>query len=108
MIHGGDTVTRAPYVYRVPKRDLVGTVSVLLENQTLRIGNAGPFARPLMEELLRFRVRIDPVTSHDSYSAWREGGDHDDLVLAASIALWWGNRRPSRMPVHYSILHASL
>jgi hypothetical protein len=35
----------------------------------------------LVQELLNFRVKIDPLTAHDSYGCWREGG-HDDLVLA--------------------------
>jgi hypothetical protein len=92
LIHGGDAVTRAPWVFRVPKRDLVGIVSVRLQNRSLRFANAGPFTTILQRELLNFRVKIDPVTSHDSYAAWREG-EHDDLVLATAIALWWGDRR---------------
>ena len=77
---------RPPFLYRVPKRDLVGVVSVRLENRALRISAALPFAPLLKRELLNFRVKIDPVTSHDSYAAWREG-DHDDLVLASAVAL---------------------
>jgi hypothetical protein len=96
LIHGGDAVTRAPWVFRVPKRDLVGIVSVRLQNRSLRFTNAGPFAAILQRELLNFRVKIDPVTSHDSYAAWREG-EHDDLVLATAIALWWGDRQPPPM-----------
>ena len=42
----------------------------------------------LVKELSNFRVKIDPVTAHDSYSAWREA-DHDDLVLAVALAAWW-------------------
>jgi hypothetical protein len=92
LIHGGDTVTQAPFLFRVPKRDLVGVVSVRLQNRTLRFSADLPFAPILKRELLNFRVRIDPVTSHDSYAAWREG-DHDDLVLATAVALWWGDRQ---------------
>lgn len=33
-----------------------------------------------------FKVKIS-TSGHDSYEAWREG-DHDDLVLAALLALW--------------------
>lgn len=36
LIHGGDQVTRAPWVWRVPKRDLVGVVSVRLQNHSIR------------------------------------------------------------------------
>jgi hypothetical protein len=91
LIHGGDAVTRGRWVWRVPKRDLVGAVSVRLQNHSLRFTQAGPFAGILRQELLNFHVKIDPVTAHDSYSAWREH-QHDDLVLATAIALWWGER----------------
>ena len=33
-------------------------------------------------------MKIDPKTAHDSYEHWREG-DHDDLVLAVSMAAWF-------------------
>jgi hypothetical protein len=51
-----------------------------------------------VQEFLAFRVKIDPLTAHDSYGAWREGA-HDDLVLAVAVAAWyaeeWGPRPPS-------------
>ena len=34
--------------------------------------------------------------AHDSYGAWREG-DHDDLVLAVSMPVWWLNRGKHRV-----------
>ena len=40
-----------------------------------------------------YRVKIDPLTAHDSYGAWREG-QHDDLVLATAVACWYGDRQP--------------
>jgi hypothetical protein len=92
LIHGGDTVSYNGS-WKVPKRDLVGTVSVLLQNGGLRIAKDLRYAPILTDELLRFRVKIDPVTSHDSYGAWRDG-EHDDLVLATAIACWHGDRRP--------------
>jgi hypothetical protein len=107
LIHGGDAVTRGLRVIRVPKRDLVGIVSVRLQNRSLRFTNAGPYAGILQRELLNFRVKIDPVTSHDSYSHWREG-EHDDLVLATAIALWWGDRQPRDTGASFGIIHASM
>jgi hypothetical protein len=90
-IHGGDTVTNgegAGVSYRVPKRDLVAVVAVLLATRRLAIAKALPEAKTLTAELLNFRVKIDPTTAHDSYAAWREG-QHDDLVLAVALACWY-------------------
>ena len=91
QIHGGDRVTGEGRSYRVPKRDLVAAVQVLLQNGKLRIA-PGEMTDVLVQELINFRVKIDPETAHDSYSAWREK-DHDDLVLAVALACWWGSRR---------------
>jgi hypothetical protein len=87
-IHGGDSVSRDGNVYRVPKRDLVSAVQVLLQNDRLKIAESLPLAETLKAELLNFKVKIDTKTGHDSYSHWREG-DHDDLVLASAMACWY-------------------
>lgn len=60
---------------------------VLLQTQRLKVAEALPLAPTLVQELLNFRVKIDPQTAHNSYSAWREG-QHDDLVLATALACW--------------------
>ena len=49
-------------------------------------------AETLLQELVNYRVKIDPLTAHDSYNA-REG-KHDDLVLALCLAVWL----PSHVP----------
>lgn len=87
-IHGGSSVTRDEHGYRVPKRDLVSAVQVLLQNGRLKIAEGLPLAETLRSELLNFRMKIDPKTAHDSYEHWREA-DHDDLVLAAAMACWF-------------------
>jgi phage FluMu gp28-like protein len=87
-IHGGDTETLSGYgSWRVPKRDLVGSLQVLLQSGRLKIARELEHAETLKAELLNFRVKINIATGHDSYEAWREG-DHDDLVLAAAMATW--------------------
>lgn len=37
---------------------------------------------------MSFRLKVNIATGHDSYEAWREG-DHDDLVLSTSLAVWY-------------------
>lgn len=92
-ITGGDTETRSGwYDWRVPKRDLVGGLQVLLQSGRLKIARSLEHAETLKAELLNFRVKINVATAHDSYEAWREG-DHDDLVLAAALAAWRAGRK---------------
>jgi hypothetical protein len=87
-ITGGDTATRAAGVERVPKRELVSTVQVALQTGRLKIAQNLPEAATLVRELQNFQVKITD-SAHDTYGAWREG-THDDLVLAAALALWVG------------------
>ncbi len=89
-LHGGSAVSRDPQRsgYRVPKRDLVTVAQVLLQDGRLKIASALPEAETLKKELLNFKATIDPKTAHDSYAHWRES-DHDDLVLAVSMAAWF-------------------
>lgn len=91
LIHGGDKAAHEGDTWRVPKRDLVGTLQVLFQGGRLKISSRLPMAAILQQELLNFKVKIDPVTAHDSYSAWRDQ-DHDDLVLSVAMAAWHGEQ----------------
>ncbi|MQA88709.1 MAG: hypothetical protein GEU90_00540 [Gemmatimonas sp.] len=90
-ITGGDSVTSSGASYRVPKRDLVGLLQVLLQSGRLRFAAGLPLVDTLVRELLAFRVKISADTAHDSYGAWREGS-HDDLVLAVALAAWYAEK----------------
>lgn len=98
MIHGGDKTTHDGMTWRVPKRDLVGVLQVLYQNNRLRISAKLKLANVLSNEALNFKVKIDQATAHDSYSAWREQ-DHDDLLLAVALAAWFGERNRPRPPL---------
>ena len=58
----------------VPKRDLLAGVEVLLEKGQLRIGRVREASR-LGRELMAMRTGKD-------------GGEHDDLVIALALACW--------------------
>jgi hypothetical protein len=90
-ITGGDLVTY-DHGWRVPKRDLVASVAVLLHSQRIQFAEQVPLMPLLVKELMAFRVKIDPLTAHDSYGAWREGS-HDDMVLALAVAAWYAQER---------------
>jgi hypothetical protein len=71
MIHGGDRATNEGDTWRVPKRDLVGTLQILLHGGRFKVAGKLALGAVLSQEMLNFKVKIDPVTAHDSYSAWR-------------------------------------
>ena len=56
-------------------------------------GDAEAFA-----ELYNFKLKVNVATTNISYEAWREG-EHDDLVLAAALAVWAADRRRNRVAV---------
>jgi hypothetical protein len=95
-ITGGDTVGRDGQNFRVPKRDLVSTISVLLQSKRLKIVPTLKEAQTLTKELLAFKVSIS-LKGHDSYGndvgPWREN-PHDDMVLAVALACWYGEIKP--------------
>jgi hypothetical protein len=77
----------------VPKKELVGTLQVLLQSRRLQVAPALPEARTLEQELVNFRVKITAAL-HETFGAGREG-QHDDLVLAVALAAWRGEREPT-------------
>lgn len=92
-IHGGDNVNREGSAYKVPKRDLVGVLQVLFQGGRLKVASELPEAGTFISELLNFKVKISQ-SGNDSYS--HREGEHDDLVLAAALACWWGERNSRR------------
>lgn len=91
LIHGGDKETQEGGSWRVPKRNLVGVLQVLLQSGRFKVASKLKLGPILQQEMLNFKVKIDPVTAHDSYSAWREA-EHDDLVLSVALACWYGQQ----------------
>ena len=65
-ITGGDAVSRDGKDYRVPKRDLVSVVQVLLQAERPKIASSLRKASTLTAELLAFKVSIS-FKGHDSY-----------------------------------------
>lgn len=85
-IHGGGTVGRLDDgTLSVPKRDLIAALVVGFEAKTLRIAAGLRHAETLEREAAAFRMAVS-ASGHDSYNA-REG-EHDDLLLAASLPVW--------------------
>ncbi len=76
--------------YRVPKKDLVGALQILFQNDRLKIVPSLPHAATLVKELDNFRVKIT-AAGNETFEAWREKA-HDDIVLAVALAAWMGEK----------------
>jgi hypothetical protein len=77
--------------WRVPKRELVGVMQVLLGGRRFQVAPALEHAKTLAKEMQTFQVKINLATGNESFEAWRER-DHDDLVLAVALACWFAER----------------
>jgi hypothetical protein len=74
--------------YSVPKRDVAMNLVSLHEQDRMRVSRSIPHYDLWKKELAAFRRTVSEKTGHDSYEAMREG-DHDDLVMASALALWY-------------------
>ncbi|WP_020473438.1 hypothetical protein [Zavarzinella formosa] len=83
----------------VPKKDLVGSLQLVLQGRRLKIPSGLPHAELLLQELNSFRAKIILATTADM--DWRER-PHDDLVLAAAPAVWHAGRFPPYAPDSFS------
>jgi hypothetical protein len=83
--------------WQMPKKDLVGTLQVLLQEQRLRIAAQLPEVPTLVDELLSFQMKPAPVST-DPLPAWREG-PQDDLLFAIGVGTWWIERGRKRLIV---------
>ncbi len=92
--HGGDAVSRQSggAGYRTPKRDVINSALVLFQSHRLKIAKGLELRETLVDELLNYRIKIDPKTAHDSYTAYRDY-TNDDLVISVALSCWVGERR---------------
>ena len=74
--------------WRVPKKELVSALQVLLQSHRLQVASKLPMASVLLKELESFRVKIT-AAANETFESWRER-DHDDMVLAVALAAWVG------------------
>jgi hypothetical protein len=94
----GEIATQDGGRFRVPKRDLVTSIEVLLQERRLKIGERAREREALVDELLSFRAGVT-TKGRDTFGA--AGTAHDDLVIALSLACWYGRqteRRPASPP----------
>ena len=88
---------------RIPKRNLASLMQVVLQTERLKIAEEMPMTPLLVRELEAFKVKIS-AAGNEGFEAWREA-DHDDLVLAAAIAVWGAENRSQPMrSIHFNYM----
>jgi hypothetical protein len=76
--------------FNVPKKDLVASLTRVLQGRRLGVPPSLPNSVQLVRELQNFKLKMNERGSL-SYESWRES-IHDDCVLATSLACWMGER----------------
>jgi len=77
-------------LWRLPKRELVGTLRVVYEEKRLKMAESLDLVPALLDELRRFKMRPPRIDPNDPES-WREA-ESDDLVFAVGLACWRASR----------------
>lgn len=86
MLTGGDSESSAGGYYRIPKRELITRLQVLLQTGKLQIAAGMKFGPELVAEMAAMQVKIS-AAGNEQFGAWREG-THDDMVFAVALACW--------------------
>lgn len=85
-ITGGEVESSDDWRWRVPKRNLVMALNLVLQTDRLQFAADLDELDLLKEQMRNFKVKLSQK-GHDSYEA--DGADeHDDLVLCLSLAVW--------------------
>lgn len=98
VITAGHNTTRDPKTgeCHVPKKELVSTLMVLLQAELIKWDvRAIKLAAKLEKELSEFRVKVTRA-ANETFGA--DKSQHDDLVLALSLAAWLGENSGTSDP----------
>lgn len=88
-ITGGTSTGENDIGYTVPKRDLVSAMQIVYQTDRIRVSGKLKLTKVFNEELKSFR-RKETASRKETFEG--EAGEHDDIVLAASLAIWYGER----------------
>jgi hypothetical protein len=102
---GLDATRGEDAIWRVPKRNLVTALQLLLQERRLRVAPALTDAAVLVRELTAFRAKV--TLAETESPDWRER-PADDLVLAVALAAWWLAEHPRYGPDAYGAGGADL
>lgn len=74
----------------VPKLHLCGVTQAAVQQRRVRYADGLRLGPVLEREMETFHVKAAP-DRNETFAAWREK-DHDDLVLALALIIWYGER----------------
>jgi hypothetical protein len=77
----------------VPKKELVSSVQVVLQNYRLKVASDIKHLEDLKKEFLNFKARINS-RANTQFSA--SSGYHDDIVMSIALATWYGEHATRR------------
>jgi hypothetical protein len=80
----------------VPKREVVMAFMLALQQQRFRAAKGLREAEVLFKEGQNFQWKVSSKSLQDQYGAWRDG-EHDDLLLATALGVWWGEQHGPRV-----------
>lgn len=96
-IHGGNATSRNQDMggYNVPKRDLVTALTLVVQSRRLKVASDIKHRAHLVHEMASFTMK-STSSGADTYEALMEK-DHDDLVMALAMAVWYAEKHKPAM-----------
>jgi hypothetical protein len=74
----------------VPKLHLCARTQGAVQQRRVKYAEGIPLGRILEKEMETFQVKVTE-NRNETFAAWREK-DHDDLVLALALIIWYGEQ----------------
>jgi hypothetical protein len=93
LITAGFETTVVDGCWHVPKRELVGSVRMVLDDRRIEVPETIPEQKVLERELVAFRAKVTAKGNETFEADWRQA-PHDDMVLGTAMALFFGEREP--------------
>lgn len=86
----GDVTTRPePGKVNLPKKDMVASITKVIQERRLKVVKGCENAGLFRSELKNFQLKVS-ASGHNSYNA--AGGQHDDTITAIGLCLWCGEK----------------
>ena len=89
-IHGGNAVSEKQDNFSVPKRDLVSSITMVMQTRRLKVAANIKYKDQLIKEMQNFKLKMTK-SGNDTYEALTQS-IHDDLVMCVAMPIWYAER----------------